>query len=68
MKRLQARIRRDSNKAIEIIQGRHDKSLLKTVAVGKEGQNQLLAYWMRHKEKRRIKGHFQLAGFGKLGG
>lgn len=43
MKRLQARIRRDSNKAIEIIQGRHDKSLLKTVAVGKERSESTLS-------------------------
>lgn len=36
MKRLQPRVRRDSNKAFETIQRRHNKSLLKTMAVGKE--------------------------------
>ena len=43
MKRLQPRVRRDSNKAIETIQGRHNKSLLKTMAVGKEKSESTLS-------------------------
>ena len=43
MKRLRPRVRRDSNKAIETIQGRHNKSLLKTMAVGKERSESTLS-------------------------